>query len=184
MRAILLDADAFINFGTLSIGSRSLIELILNRAKTFTRSVYLTQYVAKHELSDLQGEIAAFTSAGLIEIKTLPASDPAYRKLRAEVDKGEAEAIAWSLTIDAKDRPLFVARDAEALRCARKNGVPATDLMGLLVDLVESGLLTKEEAKSAVDPWNDPDQQLGKPKNYKGFDATFVTRRSRGPYYY
>jgi hypothetical protein len=56
--------------------------------------------------------------------------------------------------------------------------------MGLLVDLVESKLITKEEAKSAVDPWNDPNQQLGKPKNYKGFDATFVTRRSRGPYYY
>lgn len=184
MTAILLDADAFINFRTLSIGSRSMIDLILHRAKEHRRSVYLTQYVAKHDLSDLSDEIVSFTVDALLEIQTLPASDRTYRKLRKEVDKGEAEAIAWSLTLNPSERPLFVTRDTAALACAKRNGVPATDLMGLLVELVESALLTKEEARRAVDPWNDPGQQLGKPKNYKGFDVTFTKRRSRGPYYY
>ena len=184
MTAILLDADAFINFRTLSIDSRSMIDLILQRAMEHRRSVYLTQYIAEHDLSNLRDEIVSFTSAGLIEIQKLPATDRTYRRLRKEVDKGEAEAIAWGLTLNPGERPLFVARDTEALACAKRNRVPATDLMGLLVELVESDLLTKEEARRGVDPWNDPGQQLGKPKNYKGFDVTFVKRRSRGPYYY
>ncbi len=145
--------------------------------------MYLTQYVAKHELSILQDEITSLTSADLLEIRTLPSSDRIYSELRRK-GKGEAEAIAWSLTLGPSARPLFVARDARALQRASAYHVPATDLMGLLVELIESGLITKEEARSAVDPWNDPGQQLGKPKNYKGFDGTFARRRSRGPYYY
>jgi len=184
VRPILLDADAFINLRTLSVGSASMLEILLQRSKQQERAVYLTQYIAEHDLSDLQQEVASLTSAGLFEVSKLQSSDPAYRDLRKQVDKGEAEAIAWALTWDAKERPLLVARDTEALKCAKRNGVPATDLMGLMVELVESGLITKQEAKRAADPWNDPGQQLGKPRNYKGFDVTFAARRSRGAYYY
>lgn len=121
-------------------------------------------------------------AAALLEIKTLTSTDRIYRKLRRQIDKGEAEAIAWSL--GQNEPPLFVSRDFNALACAIENKIPATDLMGLFVEMVESGAIAKDEAKRAADPWNDPVQQLGKPKDYKGFDATFARRRSRGPYYY
>lgn len=184
MTDILLDADALINFRTLSIGSSSVLAVLMQRAKEHGRRVYLTQYVAEHDLSDLQEEIAFLTGRGLLQIETLLFSDSDYRRLRDQVDKGEAEAIAWSLKRDRKDRPLFVARDTEALRCARREKVPATDLMGLLVEFVESGFLRKDEARAATEPWNDPGQQLGKPKDYRGFDVTFAKRLSRGPFYY
>ncbi len=123
-------------------------------------------------------------STGLIAIEKVLSSDAVYGLTRKQVDKGEAEAIAWSLKCDRKDRPLFVARDKGALDCARSNRVPSTDLMGLIVELVESRLLTRKEAKEAVEPWSDPGQQIGKPRDYKTFDATSAKRRSRGPYYY
>ncbi len=184
MRAILLDADAFINLRKLSAGSNSLLELLLRRARQPERVVYLTQYIAEHDLSDLQAEVASFESERLIKIEKLPSSDTMYRQLRRQIDKGEAEAIAWSMKRAQRDKPLFVARDKGALDCARSNKIPSTDLMGLIVELVESGLLTKNEAQVAVEPWSDPGQQIGKPRDYKSFEATFAKRRSRGPYYY
>ncbi|MHB8380895.1 MAG: hypothetical protein ACYDC3_00940 [Candidatus Binataceae bacterium] len=182
MRPLLLDADAFVFLRKLSIGSSSLLEAILRRARKTGRQFYLTEFVAWHDLVDLQREIIAMEAAGLLEIKTLASTDRTYKKLRQQIDKGEAEAIAWSLT--QNEPPLFVARDFKALACAIENGIPATDLMGLFVEMVESGTITKDEAKRAADPWNDPVQQLGKPKNYKGFDATFARCGLRGPYYY
>ena len=182
MRPFVLDTDAFIFLRDLSIGSASLLEVILRRALEAGRPIYLTEWVAKHELMDLQSEIVNFLDAGLLEVKTLASTNPVYRKLRQQIDRGEAEIIAWSLT--QNEKPLFVSRDSKALACAIKNGIPATDLMGLFVEMVESGMIAKEDAKRAADPWDDPVQQLGKPKNYKGFDVTFAKRRSRGPYYY
>ena len=184
MRAILLDADAFINLRKLSIGRTSLLVIFLQRAKQQGRAVYLTQYVAEHDLSDLQTEIAFFKSKGLLIIEKVLSSDTTYRRLRRLIDKGEAEAIAWSVKRDRSERPLFVARDKGALTCASNNKVPSTDLMGLIVELIQSELLTKKEAKEAVELWSDPGQQIGKPRDYKTFEATFAKRRSHGPYYY
>lgn len=184
LKAFLLDADAFINLRKLSTGTNSLLEVFLRRAKEHGRAVYLTQYIAQHDLSDLHAEIGSFESVGLIKTEKVLSSDAAYCLLRKQVDKGEAEAIAWSLKSNRKDRPLFVTRDKGALDCARNNRVPSTDLMGLIVELIETGLLTRKEAKEAVEPWSDPGQQIGKPRDYKTFDATFAKRRSRGPYYY
>jgi predicted nucleic acid-binding protein len=183
-KAFLLDADAFINLRKLQIGSNSLMEVLLQRAKQQQRAVYPTEYVAKHDLSDLQAEITSLQSRGFLKVERLPSSDSDYARLRKQVDKGEAEAIAWCLKRDRRDRPVFVTRDKRALDRARDNKVPSTDLMGLLVESVESRLLTKREAKEAADPWNDPGQQIGKPRDYKTFDAAFAKRRSRGPYYY
>lgn len=185
LRALLLDADAFNALRKLSIGSASLLETFLRRAKEQVRAVYLTQYVALHELSDLQAEVASWRSQNLLVIESVPSSDLAYRYLRRQrqIDKGEAEAIAWSLKRERQDRPLFVSGDRGALNGARKNKIPSTDLMGLLVELVESGLLTTKEAKAVVEPWSDPGQRIGKPKDYTNFEATFAKRRSRGPYY-
>lgn len=178
-----MDADAFNALRKLSIGSASLLETFLRRSKEQGRAVYLTQYVALHELSDLQAEVASWRSQNLLVIESVPSPDLAYRDLRRRIHKGEAEAIAWSLKRERQDRPLFVSGDRGALNRARENKVPSTDLMGLLVELVESGLLTTKEAKAAVEPWSDPGQQIGKPKDYTNFEATFAKRRSRGPYY-
>jgi len=132
LKAFLLDADAFINLRKLSIGTNSLLDVFLRRASQHGRAVYLTQYIAEHDLSDLQAEIASFVSTGLIKVEKVLSSDPAYGRLRKQVDKGEAEAIAWSLKHDRNERPIFVARDKGALDCARNNKVPSTDLMGSL----------------------------------------------------
>ena len=102
MRAILLDADAFINLRKLSIGRTSLLVIFLQRAKQQGRAVYLTQYVAEHDLSDLQTEIAFFKSKGLLIIEKVLSSDTTYRRLRRLIDKGEAEAIALSVERSAE----------------------------------------------------------------------------------
>ena len=162
------------------MGSNSLLEVFLLRAKQRGRVVYLAQYVAQHDLSDLQAEIDSLRSEGLIEVESVPSSDLIYRQLRRH-GKGEAEAIAWSIKRGPNERPLFVTRDKRALDLARISNVPSTDLMGLIIELVESEILTKNEAKQAVEPWSDPGQQIGKPRDYKSFEATFAKRRSRGP---
>jgi hypothetical protein len=105
LRAFLLDADAFINLRTLSVGTDSLLAILLRRARQQERPVYLTERVAEHELSDLQEEIASYKSEGLIEIEKVPSSDATYVKLRREINKGEAEAIAWSVKREQRARP-------------------------------------------------------------------------------
>jgi predicted nucleic acid-binding protein len=138
--------------------------------------VIMTEYVARHELSQLAREVAALEAAGALRIEPLEAKNADFRRLRQSgADKGEAEAIAWALA--QNPRPCFVSVDKGARRLARENRVVAGDIMDLLTDLIGLGLLSLEEARSHAEPWNDRRQQRGRPADFTTFDEMFTRRR-------
>lgn len=173
MRDILLDADAF----RILHGLKLLDEVLI--ALRPDRRLVMTGYVARHELSLLGREVERFEKAQTVRIEDVRRDSDAgrrYRVFQREADKGEAEAIAWALDAGPQARPLFVSRDAGARRFAKEHGVPETDVMGLVVEAVLTGRLTRERAAEALAVWDDRDQQLGRPSDYAGFEATFAVR--------
>jgi hypothetical protein len=79
----------------------------------------MTEYVARHELNSIAAEIERLESQGAVEIKAIPRRDATFRGLiKQGVHKGEAEAIAWILSVRKDLRPLFVSRDERAVRTA------------------------------------------------------------------
>jgi predicted nucleic acid-binding protein len=175
MRDILIDADAFRILHGLKLLDEVLVALHADRR------VVLTGYVARHELALLGREVERLEKAGVIVIVDVRRDSDAgrrYRIFQRETDKGEAEAIAWALDVPDDVRPLFVSRDAGARRFARAQGVPETDVMGAIVEAVHAGRLPRERAQVALAVWEDKDQQIGRPSDYAGFDATFAARES------
>ena len=145
----------------------------------------MTEFAAKHELNSIQAEIESLDSKGAVEIKAIARRDPTFRDLiKKGVHKGEAEAIAWILSQRKALRPLFVSRDGGAIRAARTRGVAATDVLGLVVEAIDSGIISKEQARSALVIWDDRSQQICRPADYQGFDRTFARRHSRPPDFY
>jgi len=145
----------------------------------------MTEYVARHELNSIGVEIERLESQGAVEIKAVPRRDATFRGLiKKGVHKGEAEAIAWILSLRKDLRPLFVSRDERAIRTALSRGLGATDVMGLVVGTIEMGIVSREQARSALIIWDDRQQQLGRPSDYQDFDSTLARRRRRPPDFY
>lgn len=189
MRQICLDADAdaLICLRSLSFGSPPLSLLELLAASCCKRSdpIVLTEYIARHELNALDSEITALEHGKAIVVLGVVGNDPTYKELRKKgVDKGEAEAIAWMLSQPKTARPLFASRDTRAIRAARTRGLSATDVMGLIVEAIISNVVSTDQARLALDVWDDPGQQLCRPANYSGFDKTFDQRKNNSPDYY
>lgn len=172
-RDVLLDADTF----RILHGLKPLTPVL--SASRADRQIVMTGYVARHALSRLRSEVEHLQTTGILRIEDVRRGTEAgerYRAFQRETDKGEAEAIAWALDRVPEQRPLFVSRDARARQFARQHRVPETDVMGLVVEAVLSGRLSRTEAKEALGVWDDPNQQLGRPKNYSSFEATFEAR--------
>ena len=173
MRDVLIDADAFRFLRGLGL----LDEVALALRKD--RGGFMTEYVARHELSALAPDVARLEAAGALTVAAVAVRTPAgqrYRDFKRVADKGEAEAIAWALERPPPSRPLFVSRDAGARRFAGEQRVPHTDVLGVLVEVVLGGHVTRERVERAVAVWDDKSQQLGRPADYVGFDATFAAR--------
>jgi predicted nucleic acid-binding protein len=177
----LFDSDAFLCLRSLVVATsdESLLELVLSALPNAEPAV-LTEYVALHELNAIAPEIEAFCARRVLRVEPIRKTDPAYRTFRAlkvEVHKGEAESIAWA--IHQNPKPLFVSRDGGALVEAHRRRVPRTDVMGFVVECVESGLLQREVAADALTPWADPEQQRCRPNDYEGFSTTYERRLRR-----
>lgn len=175
MRDVLLDADAFRFLRGLGLLDEVLVALRADRA------VVMTEYVARHELSALAGDVARLEAAGQVTVERVLARSAAgrrYREFQRVADKGEAESIAWALERPPRSRPLFISRDAGARRFAAEQRVPHTDVFGVMVEAVLAGRLTRDRAASAVEVWEDKTQQLGRPADYETFDRTFAVRES------
>lgn len=180
MRPILFDSDAF-----RCLHGLRLLDAVCGALATRT-SIVLTEYVARHELSLLQREIDRLERARTIQIARLLKGTEEANRYRAfqrpaskgerPPDKGEAEAVAWALGEPPSRRALFVTRDDGATRFARRQGVPVTDVMGIVVEACVTGGLDRALASQALSVWDDRSQQLCRPADYAGFDETFVAR--------
>jgi predicted nucleic acid-binding protein len=169
----LIDTDAFLWLRKLGVpGKNSILDK-------------LAESIARHELNLIQEEIKQLEDRGQVRVEAIFANTPEYstfKALRRDVHKGEAEAIAWALHSDP--RPLFVSGDGQAIKAALKRSVPATDVMGFIVECVETGAISREFAASALEQWSDHEQRIGRPKDYDGFAATYKCRLARGRYCY
>ena len=124
MRKVLLDSDAF-----RCLHGLRLLEAVCAALAPIT----LTEYVARHELSLLQRDVARLEAGSVIRIEPLLKGSEAAQRYRAFLrspekgerapDKGEAEAIAWALGEPPATRPLFVTRDDGARRFAERSKV-------------------------------------------------------------
>lgn len=182
MRAILFDADAFI-----CVRAMSLLRL-LRSSPVLTTPMLMTEYVARHELRDVQTDVDSLVKEGRLNIhqvsrrKTDP-SGQRYREYIAEgLDKGEAESLAWVMGLGS-ERPFFVSNDGEARAGFRRLSAPAGDVLDLIVDAVESGGVPLEAAREVASAaWDDRPNNQCRPRDYTDFDASYARRRSRhGP---
>jgi hypothetical protein len=72
---------------------------------------------------------------------------------------------------------IYVSRDQGALDCAIAHKLVATDVMGVIVDLIAIGAITEDDASIALSVWDDKTQQQGRPRDWEGFAATLARRR-------
>jgi predicted nucleic acid-binding protein len=180
-----LDADAWLILRGLECGGSKLIDVLLN-ARPPTPPALVTEFVARHELNSIQPEIVAAAKSGKMELRYVRAADPKFKQLRQSgVHKGEAETIAWLVSLRREERRglLYVARDQGAVNCAKAEGLEVTDIFGVVVDLLALGDLAEDEVAITLSVWNDKTQQRGRPKDWEGFEATLARRRQRGAPY-
>ncbi|MBZ0118463.1 MAG: hypothetical protein K8H88_15785 [Sandaracinaceae bacterium] len=95
------------------------------------------------------------------------------------MDKGEAEAVAWALGVDAATRPVLVTRETRAIRQALERGVRAADVFALACAAVEARWISSDQARDALTVWADQTKEICRPKDYEGFDATYAKRLSK-----
>jgi predicted nucleic acid-binding protein len=170
---ILIDADAFNHLRSLGFTSR----FAGARVK-----ILLTQYVARKELCQLSADIQSLESSGTITVMPVSARDETFKRLRQDgVDKGEAESIAWALSLPRSERPIFISCDKGARKNAEKNGVPCGDILDLLISLIDRGIMREEDVRELLLPWDDKRQQRGRPADFSSFDATVKQRRAHRP---
>jgi predicted nucleic acid-binding protein len=169
VRDVLFDADAFLCIRKLSF---------LRSLAARKGSWLMTGYIARHELSTVAAEVDAFCQTERLRIHEIPAKDARYRELRQQGhDKGEAEAIAWATQLPRDQRPLFISLDKRARDGAEENGIPAGDILDLMVEAVECGEVSIGEVRDKASIWDDKRQAQGRPHDYTTFDDTFERRR-------
>lgn len=173
MKRYLIDADAFLHLRKLGL-------LDLYFAGPGVLPVILAGRVAEYELSSIAQFVTGLRAAGRVEVEHVRAASEAMQRFKAlrqqGADRGEAEAIAWAMGLPVAERPLFISVDRKARQFADQNGVPAADLMDLMVDWVERGLVRREDVEQALLPWEDKTRQLGRPADYTTFDETYRRR--------
>lgn len=165
----LLDADAFICLRALKILDW------LRLAAASQGTVVITEYVALHELSTLSADIDELKACGALRIEQVLRRQEHFRRLiQSGADKGEAEAVAWAIT--QNPGPVFISIDRAARRLARENKVRSGDIMDLLVDMIDLGIVAMNDVRERMYPWNDRRQQMGRPVDFTTFDDTFQRR--------
>ena len=175
MRGVLLDSDV-VNF---LHGLGLLVPCV--KALAAKTEVTMTEFAARHEVVALAPQVTALEHDHLVVVRAAMLRTQAgerYRQFRKEVDKGEAEAIAWALDAAAPSRAVFCSGDRGARAFARQRGVPTTDLFGLVAGCTRHADLPADLARTQLAPWDSPAQQRGKPRDWLGFDAE-LTRRAQ-----
>jgi hypothetical protein len=168
--AFVLDADAFI-----CLHSLSLLALMASRD---VPPLYITEYVARHELCTLASHVTAMESSGRLRIPPLGGRDPNFKRFRRDgADKGEAEIVAWCLQSPKTERPQFISNDRKARKLASDEHVPTGDLLDLVMALIEAGTIDTAEAEEKLEPWRDPGQQRCRPADFTTLSDAFTRRR-------
>lgn len=178
MKTYLLDADA----------TRCLRDLSLLRALSLLApdrvALWMTEYIARRELSLISRDIEELEKTGKLVVQSVVRGGEVFQRARelkrSGLDPGEAEAIAWALGRPAEERPLFVSNDRRAREEALRMRVPAGDLMDLLVEIIDAGLMGEPEASDKVSIWSDKSQSLCRPRDFSTFEDLLDRRRSRG----
>lgn len=165
----LIDADAF-----LCMRQVSLLSLIAVTGET----LLMTEFIARHELSSLAGELSHLESASRIEVHSVKGRTPEhahFRRLRGDgADKGEAEAIAWAVA----HRPdvVFITHDRGARKHAMANGLAVDDVLGLAVRLVAAARLESAAAQERFARWDDEHNAFGRPSDFTTLAETWTRR--------
>jgi len=164
---LLFDADATINLrsiGMLEVFLGSDVELIW------------TSYVFENELCDLQRELGPLRASGQIQVAALSVRTPAHQAFqdlkRQGVDKGEAEAIAWSRSTPTMSRRFFVSDDKRARKTANGDP-PAISSAECVALMVLSDKLREDEAQELLGVWDDEGQRQGRPRGWKSVEQDF-----------
>jgi predicted nucleic acid-binding protein len=174
MQKYLIDSDAWLALRKLSV-----LELMLG-ATTLPRPLLICEYAARHELSSISDELSALerqTHLCVCNVREKTKKQHIRSLIKEGTDKGEAEAVVWSLAQDKDCRPRFVSVDREARRTARENGLTAGDVFDLVVDLLEEDVLNSAEVQQKLFAWEDRRQQLGRPSDFTDFPLTLQKRR-------
>lgn len=181
MREILFDADAF---GC--VRAMSFLRLLRNAAPD-TTSFVMTEYVARHELHDVEGDVTALETEKRLRIERVSrrGSDPQGQRFRAYQEdglhKGEAESLAWVMGLDGI-RPLFISNDRGARNGFARHRAPTGDVMDLIVEAVTSGAVDRTAARDVVSAtWDDRPDHRCRPLDYSDFDSTFAQRSTKRP---
>ncbi|WP_428265767.1 hypothetical protein [Haliangium sp.] len=180
MTAVLIDADAFL-FAR-SLGLLALVE----RQASPTFTLIATRYVALKELNQVQEYIHALGEQGLLIIQRVPPSAVVKLKKRSRtvkglprLDDGELEAITWSLSQPKADRPRFISNDHGAQKGAAYFKIPWGDIMDLAIEMLDAGVAEDTDLRVALETWDNPVQQRGRPKDWCGYDQTLASRRGQ-----
>lgn len=178
MSKYLIDSDAWLTLRKLSI-----LDLMV-AAATLPRPLLICEYAARHELSSISAELSALKDQTHLHICSVQEKEK-KRQIRSLIkkgtDKGEAEAIIWSLAQGKDCRPYFVSVDRRARRTAREKGLAAGDVFDLIVDLLEERVLDSAEVQLKLLVWEDRKQQLGRPSDFTNFEET-LKKRQRKPW--
>lgn len=182
MARYVFDCDAWHFAHKLRTSERSLLQAALQHDEC--SPIVLTEYVQKHELCNYAETIDRYVRECTVVTERLSAQNHDFKRLRQQgVDKGEAEIIAWLLTLRKSDRLLLVLRDVRATAAARAEKLGCTDLLGLAIDMFKMGAITESEARTVLSVWDDKTQQLGRPRDWDEFDRTWARRQASGyPY--
>lgn len=182
MTPVVIDADALNclrSFGLLE----GLEQFVLANA-TKPEPLRCVGYVARHELNPIQDYIARLQATGVLGVLEIPARSAAseqWRQLRRKypgIDKGEAEAIAWLLTAEAK-LP-FVSCDIRARHIANQERLRAWDPLDLVHEWIASGVLSLAAACAKLVAWSDDRGARWRPRDYQGVEATLRQRYGGG----
>ena len=181
MRPILFDADAFHCVRNLSI-----LELF-RQAPVDQTPFFVTEYVGRHELHDVESDVKALEAEHRLQI--MPVSrrktDPEGARFRAyredKLDKGEAESLAWVMGL-ADSKPLFISNDRPAREGFERHGAPVGDVMDLVVEAIASGAIERDAAREKIaSAWDERPNHLCRPRDYEDFDSTFARRLAKRP---
>jgi len=178
MSKYLIDSDAWLALRKLSV-----LDLMIT-ATTLPRPLLMCEYAARHELSSISGELSNLERQTHLSICSVHAKEKKLQirsLIREGTDKGEAEAVVWSLAQDNDCRPCFVSVDRGARRIAREKGLVAGDVFDLIVDLLGRRILDIAEVQIKLLVWEDRRQQLGRPSDFTNFEET-LKKRQRKPW--
>ena len=124
----------------------------IRQAASDITPLVMTEYVARHELHDVQPDVTALEGEKRLRVEPVSTrkSEPQgqrFREYRAEgLDKGEAESLAWVMGL-VGDRPLFISNDRAARLGFAQRGAAAGDVMDLIVEAVSSGAVEMTAAR-------------------------------------